>query len=591
MQALKRSAYCGEVDEKYLGKEVTLFGWVNKRRDFGNLIFIDLRDRSGIMQLVINLKNSQKIVDLCKNIRSEFVLSVTGIVKHRMPENVNKKMATGKFELIVKKLEILNKSKALPYQLEDADKVDVDLRLKYRYLDLRRKEMFNLLKLRNDVTFLSRQYFNSLGFLEIETPVLSKSTPEGARDFLVPSRLQQGEFYALPQSPQVYKQLLMASGVDKYFQFAKCFRDEDFRANRQPEFTQLDMEMSFIQSADVMHVVEGLVKELFQKIYNKSLIFPLPRYSYKEVFNRFGSDKPDMRFGLEINDITSLFESTTIKFLKSVIEGGGKVGGIFIKGKNFSRSEFAIWEKLAKEKLGVSGLLSIKITDEQKIESSLAKFLPMNFISELQKLIPDAKVSGTIFIVADQFKSAWAALGNLRLELARKLDLINKDEFKLAWVVDFPLFEFDEKENRWFSVHHPFTAPSQNLLNDEFDKNNLQNLTSKSYDLICNGEELGGGSIRIHDSKIQERVFEILGIDKSTIKEKFGFLLEAQEFGFPPHGGFAMGLDRLIMLLGHTGSIRDVIAFPKTLSGSCPMMQTPCKVDEKQLKDLGIKLR
>jgi aspartyl-tRNA synthetase len=603
MQVFCRSVYCGLVDKSFLEKEITLVGWVNKRRDHGNLIFIDLRDRTGIMQLVINSENALNLMELVKDIRAEFVLSVKGVVKNRAAQAVNEKMTTGNFELIVKELIVLNKSKALPYQLEEADNVDDDLRLKYRYLDLRRKKMFDLLKLRNDLLFIIRKYFNQENFLEIETPILSKSTPEGARDFLVPSRLQYSKFYALPQSPQIYKQLLMASGIDRYFQIAKCFRDEDFRANRQPEFTQLDMEMSFVEQEDVMQIIEGLVNKIFQKTYSKSLTFPLPKYSYDEIFSKFGTDKPDLRFGLEIKDITSLFESTTLKFLKSVVEGGGKVGALFVENKEFSRSEISALEKLAKEKFGASGLLYIKITNDKKIESPVSKFLPTNFISEIQKLIPDTKTSGTIFIVAGQFLKAWSVLGNLRLELGKILNLINEDEFKLAWVVDFPLFEWDEKEKRYFSVHHPFTSPNgeiksfdttdytkaSSVSQDEREK--LSNLKAKAYDLVCNGEELGGGSIRIYSSKMQEEIFDILGIEKKDAKEKFGFLLEAQELGFPPHGGFALGLDRLVMLLGKTENIRDVIAFPKTQSGACPMMQTPSNVDKKQLEELGLKLK
>ncbi|MBD3273416.1 aspartate--tRNA ligase [Candidatus Dependentiae bacterium] len=586
MQVCKRSVYCGLVDEKFLDKEISLVGWVNKRRDHGNLIFIDLRDNTGIMQLVLNPENSQEVINLAKDIRAEFVICVEGKVRKRSANAVNEKMKTGKFELIVNELQILNRAKTLPYQLEEADNVEADLRLKYRYLDLRRKKMFDLFKLRSDVTFLIRQYFNSKNFLEIETPILSKSTPEGARDFLVPSRLQIGKFYALPQSPQIYKQLLMASGMDKYFQLAKCFRDEDFRSNRQPEFTQLDMEMSFVQESDVMGVVEGLVKLIFEKIFNKTLRLPFSQYSYDEVFQRFGTDKPDFRFGLEIKDITSLFESTKLKFLESVVEGGGKVGALFVKERDFSRSELSNWEKFAKEKLGASGLLYIKITDGQKLESPVSKFLPTNFASEVQKLIPDTKTSGTIFIVADEFTKAWEVLGSLRLELGKKLNLIDKDEFNFSWIIDFPLLEWDEKDKRWFAVHHPFTSPKGDI-----DKKNIKDIRARAYDLVCNGEELGGGSVRVHDSKVQKQIFDILGIDQKEAKEKFGFLLEAQDLGFPPHGGFALGLDRLIMLLGKTDSIRDVIAFPKMQSGICPMMQTPSFVDKKQLKELGIKLK
>ncbi len=593
MQVFKRSVYCGQVNKDLLNKEITLTGWVNKRRDLGNLIFIDLRDNTGIMQLVLNTKKSNELIEIAKDIRSEFVLAVKGTVLKRTPEAINKKISTGEFELIVNNLQVLSKAKALPFQIDESENVSEELRLKYRYLDLRRKRMHDLILLRHKVTFAIREFLNSKNFLEIETPILSKSTPEGARDFLVPSRLQPEKFYALPQSPQIYKQLLMASGMDKYFQIAKSFRDEDFRANRQPEFTQVDMEMSFVQEEDIINTIEDMIKFIFEKIYNTALKLPFPRYSYQEVFSKFGTDKPDCRFGLEIQDITKLFESTELKFLKSNIEAGGKVGAIFIKNQDFSRSEISNLEKFAKTILKVGGLLSIKITDAQKTESNITKFLPTDFASELQKIIPDTKNPGTLFIISDKFKKAWEALGRLRLELGKKLNLINsketfnvQDEFNFLWVTDFPMFEWNEDEKRFYSTHHPFTAPK-----DSLETNDLENIKARAYDIVCNGEEMGGGSIRIHDSKTQAKVFEILGIDKKEAESKFGFLLEAQELGFPPHGGLALGLDRLIMLLGKTDSIRDVIAFPKTQSGVCPMMQTPSNVDEKQLKELGIKFK
>ncbi|KKP24157.1 MAG: Aspartate-tRNA ligase [candidate division TM6 bacterium GW2011_GWF2_28_16] len=585
MQVLKRSVYCGLVDKNLLNKEITLMGWVNKRRDLGNLIFIDLRDNTGIMQLVLNTEKSQELINIAQEIRQEFVLAATGIVTKRAPEAVNSKINTGEFELTVTNLKILSKSKALPFQIDEAENVDEELRLKYRYLDLRRKRMHDLISLRHKVIFAIREFLNSKNFLEIETPLLSKSTPEGARDFLVPSRLQEGKFYALPQSPQIYKQLLMASGMDKYFQIAKCFRDEDFRANRQPEFTQIDMEMSFIEQDDIINITEGIFKNIFEKIYNKPLNLPFARRSYQEVFSKFGSDKPDCRFGLEIQDVTNLFEHTELKFLKSTIEDGGKVGAIFVKNHDFSRSEISNLENFAKTNLKVAGLLTLKITDSKTIESSVAKFLPTNFILELQKFIPDTKSPGTIFIISDKFKNAWEALGRLRLELGKKLNLINDNEFNFLWVTDFPMFEWNEEEKRFYATHHPFTAPK-----DSLDTKNLENVRAHAYDIVCNGEEMGGGSIRIHDSQMQSKIFEILGISKKEAEYKFGFLLEAQELGFPPHGGLALGLDRLIMLLGHTDSIRDVIAFPKTQSGICPMMQTPSSVDEKQLQELNIKV-
>jgi aspartyl-tRNA synthetase len=587
MQVLKRSTYCGMVDKNFLDKEITLVGWVNKRRDFGNLIFIDLRDNSGIMQLVFNLENSKNLFEKIKEIKSEFVVSVTGPVSKRANDAINTKISTGEFELIVKDITILSKSKTLPFQVDEAENVDEELRLKYRYIDLRRKKMYELLKLRHKITFAIREYLNSQNFLEIETPILSKSTPEGARDFLVPSRLQETKFYALPQSPQIYKQLLMASGMDKYFQIARCFRDEDLRANRQPEFTQIDLEMSFVQENDIMDIVEGIIKNVFEKTYQNRLNFPFPRYSYDDIFSRFGSDKPDMRFGLEIHNITKLFESTELKFLKSTIESGGKVGGIFIPNQEFSRSELNNWENFAKEKLNANGLLSIKITNDKNIESSVSKFLPSNFALEIQKFIPEIqKCGGTIFIVADKFKRAWDILGRLRLELGKKLNLINKDEFNFLWVTEFPMFEWSEEEKKFNAMHHPFTSPKDSLKTD-----NLELVHARAYDLVCNGEEVGGGSIRIHDSQLQAEIFKIIGLDKKEAENKFGFLLQAQELGFPPHGGLALGLDRLVMLLGHTDSIRDVIAFPKTQSGVCPMMQTPSNVDEKQLKELKIKIK
>ncbi len=586
MQEFRRSVYCGQVTEMFLDKEVFLSGWVDNIRDHGGLIFIDLRDRTGIMQLVINPEKNKDIAENAKTIRAEFVISVHGKVINRADGNINPDLKTGKFELIVQDLSIVNKSKPLPYQLEDADNVDDELRLKYRYLDLRREKMQSIIKTRRDAIFAIREYLNKEEFYEIETPILSKSTPEGARDFLVPSRLQPGEFYALPQSPQIYKQLLMASGVDKYFQVAKCFRDEDFRANRQPEFTQLDLEMSFVQESDVQDACEGMMNAVWEKIFNKSLTLPLKRFTYQEVFKRFGSDKPDMRFGLEINDFTSLFESTELKFLKSVIDKGGKVGAVCLPKKQFSRSELDKWVKLATERMKAKGLIWIRFTEDGSAESTISKFLSTKFFIEARKLIPSLTTADTIFLVADKYEEAWEVLGRLRLELAKKLDLIPEDEFNLFWVTDFPLLEWDGEQKRYFAKHHPFTSPKKG-----WEKLDPAKVIARAYDIICNGEELGGGSIRIHDEKTQLKIFELLGIDKKEAKDKFGFLLEAQEFGFPPHGGIALGIDRLIMLLTNSKSIRDVIAFPKTQSGVCPMIDTPSVVDTKQLKDLHLQIK
>jgi aspartyl-tRNA synthetase len=583
MQYLR--TYCGQVTENLLNKEIFLEGWVNKRRDFGNLIFIDLRDRTGIMQLVLNPQVCPQAIEDARNIRNEFVISVTGKVINRAPNSVNKNISTGEFELQVSKLNILNTCKPLPFQLEDADKVDDETRLKYRYIDLRREKMHNLLKLRHQVIFAMRQYLNEQDFYEIETPILSKSTPEGARDFLVPCRLQPGTFYALPQSPQIYKQLLMCSGMEKYFQVARCFRDEDLRANRQPEFTQLDLEMSFVKETDIQTVCEGVLNSTWKKIYNKELTLPLKRYSFDEAFSKFGSDKPDMRFGLEIQDVTKLFESIELKILKSVIDNGGKVGALLIKNHNFSRSELDKWTQTATSKqFGAKGLIYIKFKQDQTPESSISKFLPANFFLDAKKILPDLTTADTLFIVADEYKDAWTILGKLRLEFGKELKLIDEKTFSMFWVTDFPLFEYDKTEKRWNSTHHPFTAPQEGWENLE-----LSQVKARAYDLVCNGEEICGGSIRIHDTKLQSKIFDIIGISKEKAQNKFGFLLEALEFGFPPHGGFAFGLDRLIMLLGGTDSIREVIAFPKTQSGTCPMMQTPSTVDEEQLKELFIK--
>lgn len=598
MQLFQRSVYCGHVNESFVDKEVFLAGWVHRRRDHGGIIFIDLRDRTGLMQLVIDPKISASAVEDAHSIRSEFVISIRGKVIRRAAEMVNDKIGTGAYEIKVEALSIVSHSKPLPFQLDDADKVDEEIRLKYRYLDLRRPEMHKLMKLRHDIIFEMRQYFNAQEFYEIETPILSKSTPEGARDFLVPSRTVPGSFYALPQSPQIYKQLLMASGMDRYFQIARCFRDEDLRANRQPEFTQLDVEMSYINENDIQTTMEGLVARLWKKFKGIDIQLPLTRYKFDDVYQRFGSDKPDMRFDLEINDITPLFKETELKFLKSVVSAGGKVGALCVKGKEFSRTELENWVSMAIKGLGAKGLLYIRFNQDGTSDSPVAKFLDADFFKQVRELIPDLTVNDTLFVVAGDYLNAWGTLGKLRVELGKSLNLIDPNKLAMFWVTDFPMFEWDEENKKWTFVHHPFTSPhlhhpffaEPKELSELERHTHLSSIKARAYDLVCNGEEMGGGSIRIHSSAIQSQVFDIIGINKEAAQSKFGFLLEAQDFGFPPHGGIALGVDRLVMYFGGTPSIRDVIAFPKTQSGTCLMMETPSSVDDKQLKDVHIKV-
>jgi aspartyl-tRNA synthetase len=610
---MKRTCYCGQVDKKYINKEVTLVGWVQKRRDLGGLIFIDLRDREGIVQLIFDPEKDKKLFLLAEKLRSEFVIGIKGLVVER--KSSNKNLETGNYEIQVSDLTIFSKSKVPPFQIDaNTDSVTEDLRLKYRYLDLRRKKMQKHFKIRHYVAFAMRKFLNDRGFFEMETPILSKSTPEGAQDFLVPTSIQPGTFYALPQSPQIYKQLLMTSGFDKYFQIARCFRDEALRANRQPEFTQLDMEMSFVDEKDVQEITESLIKEIWNGLLKYKLPKTFPSITFKEAFAKYGTDKPDVRFDLEINDATSLFKDTEIKFLKSVIDFGGKLGAVCFKKQNFSRSELDKWVDVAKERCGAKGLLYIHFAGgedaaknkyvrpesnrpdhpecspseciEGRTVSTISKLLPKDFFSIAKKVFPELEAGDTLFIVADNYKDAWTILGRLRLELAKSFNLIDENKFEFLWVTDFPLLEWNEEDKRFYAMHHPFTQPKEGEVGLD-----PKDMVARAYDLVCNGEELGGGSIRIHDPKMQTKMFDLLGIAKKEAQEKFGFLLEAMEFGFPPHGGIALGLDRLIMTIAKTDSIRDVIAFPKTTSGSCLMMQTPSKVDTKQLDVLKLQVK
>lgn len=583
MQRFERTTGCGLVNQDHLNKEITLCGWVNKRRDHGGLIFIDLRDRSGLMQVVFNPDFNKAAHEAAHSLRSEFVLSVTGKVVERSPETINKDLATGKYEMQVTALTVLATSKPLPFSLEEAENVDEELRLKYRYLDLRREQMHQKFKMRNDVIFAMREILQSRGFYEIETPILTKNTPEGAREFIVPSRIHKGQFYAMPQSPQLYKQLLMAAGMEKYFQVARCFRDEDLRADRQPEFTQLDIEMSFIQESDIQDTIEQLLKYVWKKSLNVDVVTPFPRMDYDTAFAAYGSDKPDFRFEFKINDLTPAFQDTELKFLRTVIDADGKIGGLHVKDREFTRSELDGWVPKA-QKFGAKGLLWIRFKDGVA-ESPVSKFLPADFYDRVKKLIPDLTPNSVLFTIAGKYKEAWTLLGRLRLEMAKEYGMIPEHEFHFSWITDFPLFEYNEDEKRFDATHHPFTSPQAG-----WEQQKPGEMKARAYDVVLNGVELGGGSIRIHRADVQDKVFDLLGLSKEKAQQKFGFLLEAQELGFPPHGGIALGLDRLIMLMSKAQSIREVIAFPKTARGIDPLMASPTAIDESMLADYGLNL-
>ncbi len=582
----KRTCYCGEVRPEMTGRPVILMGWVQRRRDHGGLIFVDLRDREGMVQLVFNPERSGEVHRRAHNIRNEHVLAVKGVVSKRPPGTENPELKTGEVEVVVEELKLLNESAPLPFVIEDETDVSETLRLRYRYLDLRRPVLQKKLILRHRVCAATREYLSGKGFIEVETPVLTKSTPEGARDFLVPSRLNPGHFYALPQSPQLFKQILMISGFDRYFQIVKCFRDEDLRADRQPEFTQIDAEMSFVEREDVMAVMEGLLVHIFKKVLDIELKTPFKRLTYDEAVDRFGLDAPDVRFALELKDLTDVVRSTGFKVFRDAVEGGGVVKGINAKGSaGFSRKELDELTEFARS-FGAKGLAWVKVTD-RGWQSPIQKF----FTEEEQKNILDtldARSGDLLLFAADKRNVANTVLGRLRVHLAERLNLRPGEGFDFLWVTDFPLLEYDEKEKRLTSIHHPFTSPMDDDI-EKLDSSPLE-VRAKAYDIVLNGVEIGGGSIRIHNSDVQARIFELLGISKEEATERFGFLLEALKFGTPPHGGIAFGLDRLVAIMTGSPSIRDVIAFPKTQKATCLMSDAPSPVDRAQLDELFIRV-
>ena len=585
MGSLRRTNMCGELRLNNIEQEVVLMGWVQRERNLGGLIFIDLRDTTGITQIVFDETTPEDIIKKAETLRPEYVIAVKGKVRERQSKNPN--IATGYIEVLADELLILDEAQTPPIYIKDDDNVSEVMRLKYRYLDLRKPEMQNNLKTRAKLSKIVRDFFNDNNFVEIETPVLTKPTPEGARDYLVPSRVNKGLFYALPQSPQLLKQLLMVSGMDRYYQIVKCFRDEDLRANRQPEFTQIDIEMSFVDVEDVLAVNEKLIAKLFKELKGVEIALPLKRMSYNEAIERYGVDKPDLRFALELNDISEVVKMSEFKVFTTTIENGGVVKGINIEGgsENLTRKDFSKFEDYVKT-YGAKGLVWIKV-NEEGVTSPIAKFLSE---SELNNLLVkmSAKPGDTILIVADSKEIVNDSLGNLRNELAKKLNLINDDEYKILWITEFPLFEYNSDEDRYVAKHHPFTHPVEEDI--DLLETHPEKVRAKAYDLVINGDEMGGGSIRISNTDLQKRMFKALGLSEEESLEKFGFLLEAFKYGTPPHGGIAFGLDRLVMLFTGNSNIRDVIAFPKTQSATCLMTNAPTKVSDEQLSEIHVKV-
>jgi aspartyl-tRNA synthetase len=585
MGGMRRTHSCGALRATDVGRTVTLMGWVFRRRDHGGLIFLDLRDREGVTQLVFHPTTGTTVHEAAGRVRAEFVLAVEGTVALRPPGTVNAGLATGEVEVVVDRLRILNESKPLPFPLDESQETVEPLRLKYRYLDLRRPPMLRALRLRDQVCRATRDYLHGEGFLEVETPMLTRSTPEGARDFLVPSRLTPGSFYALPQSPQLFKQILMVGGVERYFQIVRCFRDEDLRADRQPEFTQIDIETAFLDRDDFLPIMEGLVTEIFRRAAGIELPRPFRRLSWDDAMRRFGSDKPDLRFGLELVDCSELFRDGAFQVFAQIVARGGAVQALTVPGASFSRKDLDDLVERAKG-AGAKGLVWVRL-NEGALQSPAARLLEP--LREALMARTGARVGDVVLLVADRMPLAATILGRLRVELAQRLGLVPRGAYELLWVLDFPLVEWNEEEHRWDAMHHPFTAPRD--VDAEAGLADPAAARAKAYDLVLNGQEIGGGSIRIHSRPLQQRVFELLGIGEVEARAKFGFLLDALEYGAPPMGGIAFGLDRITAILGGFESIRDVIAFPKTQKGTCPLTDAPTPVADRQLRELGIDLR
>ena len=583
MGNLKRTNYCGDLRENDIDSEVILMGWVQRARSLGLIIFIDLRDREGICQVVVNETSPEEVINKATKLHNEYVIAVKGIV--RMRSSINDKIPTGKIEVLASEIKILNESQVPPIYVKDNDNVAENMRLKYRTLDLRKPSMLRNLKLRSKIYKITRDFFYDNGFIEVETPMLTKPTPEGARDYLVPSRVNSGKFYALPQSPQLMKQLLMVSGLDRYIQITKCFRDEDLRANRQPEFTQIDMELSFVTEDDVMSINEKFLQKLFKEMLDIDIKLPLRRMKYSEAMDRFGVDKPDLRFGMELKDISDIVKDSGFKVFEEAVKDGS-VRGINVKNgaEKYSKKKIKKLEEFVKD-FKAKGLVQVKVEDE--IDSSIKKFVSEEILNKIVQAF-QAEKGDLILIVAGKDQVVYDSLGNLRNKIARDLDLIDKNSYEMLWITDFPLFEYDEDEKRYVAKHHPFTSPKDEDL--DIILSNPEKARAKAYDIVINGDEMGGGSIRINDQEIQKKMFKALGFTDEDAKEKFGFLLEAFKYGAPPHGGLAYGLDRLTMLFTGAENIRDVIAFPKTQSATCLLTEAPTELSEKQLGEVHIKV-